>query len=76
MQRFQKFSKKVADKFSQTSKRAVVTVTVAVGTLAQAAPITAPDFSDPIANVAILLGSMLGAGAVFWGGRKLLGFIS
>lgn len=76
MSRFQKISKKVADKLSQ-SKAVVISATGAVVTTAvQAAPITAPDFSEPMANVGILLVAMLGFGAIVWGSRKLLGFIS
>jgi hypothetical protein len=76
MQRFQKFSKKVTDKLNQSKVGATVLGGAIVATQASAAPITAPDFTEPIANVAILLGSMLGFGAIVWGGRKLLGFIS
>ena len=47
---------------------------LALATASQAA-VTAPDFTGPIADVGILLGAMLGFGAIVWGGRKLLGFI-
>lgn len=56
----------------------VVTVGSALmigATQAQAA-ITAPDFSDPIANIAILLGAGVAFGALIWGSRKLLSFLS
>ena len=40
------------------------------------AAITAPDFTTPIADIGILLGAMLGFGAIAWGSRKLLNFMS
>ncbi|MFT7002815.1 MAG: hypothetical protein ACJAWW_000148 [Sulfurimonas sp.] len=76
MQRFQKISRKVADKLNQSKVGATVLGGAMVATQASADAIVAPDFTEPIANVAILLGSMLGFGAIVWGGRKLLGFIS
>ncbi len=62
-------------------KKAIAQNKIAVGASAlitsnalMAAPITAPDFSDPIASIAILLGAMLAVSALVWGARKLLGF--
>lgn len=45
-------------------------------TASQAGTITAPDFSDPIANITLVLGAMLGVAALAWGARKLLSFLS
>jgi len=55
----------------------IVALGVGAGALATnaSAAISAPDFSGPIADVAILLGAMIAFGAVVWGGRKLLNFI-
>lgn len=58
------------------NKKIVVGASALVLATASQAAITAPDFTAPIADVAILLGAMLGFGAIVWGSRKLLGFIS
>lgn len=76
MERFQKISKKVADKLSHSKAVIVAGSTGVIATASQAAAITAPDFSEPMANVGILLVAMLGFGAIVWGSRKLLSFIS
>lgn len=73
MQRFQKFSKKVLHKVSQNKVVASGT-SLALATASQAADLTPPDFAQNITDLGILLGAMIGFGAVVWGGRKLLGF--
>lgn len=75
MQRFQKLSKKVADKLAH-SKVALGAAGTAVMTTASQAAVAAPDFSSNEADLVIILGAMIGFGAIVWGARKLLGFAS
>lgn len=72
MRRFQKISKKVTDKISQ-SKVVTGGTSLVLATASQAA-VTAPTFTDNIADLGIILGAMIGFGATVWGARKLLGF--
>ncbi len=47
-----------------------------VATTASQAAVTAPDFSSNVTDLGVILGAMIGFGAVVWGARKLLGFAS
>lgn len=61
---------------SASSKLLVGSFLSSVLAVASQAAVVAPDFTSNIADLAIILGSMIGFGAVVWGARRLLGFTS
>jgi len=63
-------------------KKAIAQNKIVVGasallvTTASQAAVAAPDFTTNISDLAIILGAMIGFGAIVWGARRLLGFTS
>lgn len=76
MKRFQNESQSLMSKLSVNKATLGAIGVVVLSTASQAASITAPDFSESVTNIGVLLGAMVGFGAVVWGARKLLGFAS
>ncbi|WP_324170985.1 hypothetical protein [Sulfurimonas sp.] len=74
MKRFQRISKKVTDKMSQSKVATGVTGVALASTQSFALTSTDINFGTTEADIGLVLIAMIGIGAVVWGGRKLLGF--
>ena len=61
--------------FMTNMSKVAVGAGVLLTSVASQAAVTAPDFTDSINDLGVVLGAAIGFSAVVWGGRKLLGFI-
>ena len=74
MRNLRKFTHDMVSKVGSAKKSVAVLGGAVLATTQAQAALTAPDFTNNIADVGILLGAMIGFGAFVWGARKLLGF--